>query len=522
MNTSGKAPALFEGQNLLFGCLAPSVSEVLSDGSYAVAFHSDAKDLVDPFDSGNTTQIFVRLPAINRTVLISKAATAQGGNIGANGSSEYATIAIVDATLGRYRICFASSATNLVIPNSSGNGVFCRDVRVVGNEITEESTAKITSVPSANSLTKPVLSADGSVLTFQSDGTIISSKQSNGFPQIYTYSFSSQSFRLITATAGGLPAKGISDMQSASRNGAAVVFRYSGFDLGGTADLKGFEATETTLLVHQTVATGINVQINTNAAGAPSNGGTVSGRLDSSGVYAVFSDSGTNIEASSNNKIQVYLKNISTGELARASVTTSGLAGDDDSGFETNASFAMPVAVGHRDSSANSPFVTFISFAPNLASIGSPSSTSPFVFRSVLVTPTPTPTPTPTATPTPRSISNNIKIIEPPDLEVLGKGSDGTYAISITCEKFTIGSSLFKSIPELVELLASGKARLTYAVDIRKAGSSKRITRVSSRNVVTVRKLSPGSYTVRYRVVATKGRQQIQSRLSPKVTIKLS
>jgi hypothetical protein len=63
--------------------------------------------------------------------------------------------------------------------------------------------------------------------------------------------------------------------------------------------------------------------------------------------------------------------------------------------------------------------------------------------------------------------------------------------------------------------LASKGIRVRYEVEIRKAGSKQRITRVSSRNVVTVRKLEPGKYTVRYRVTATNGKKTIRTRQSP-------
>jgi hypothetical protein len=92
----------------------------------------------------------------------------------------------------------------------------------------------------------------------------------------------------------------------------------------------------------------------------------------------------------------------------------------------------------------------------------------------------------------------------------------------VICELFKLDPLKIKLYPELVELLASQKARLTYEIEIRKAGSTKRITRVSSRNTTTVRKLSPGRYTVRYRVVATKGSKKIQSRTSPAASISLS
>ena len=103
-----------------------------------------------------------------------------------------------------------------------------------------------------------------------------------------------------------------------------------------------------------------------------------------------------------------------------------------------------------------------------------------------------------------------------------GRDPQGRYDIEVICEKFSVDSALIKESPDMLELLASKKARLVYEVEIRKAASKTRITRTSSRNVVSVRKLSPGSYTVRYRVAAILGKKRIQSRLSPTTKIQLS
>jgi hypothetical protein len=520
-SVDGNAPSKDDGVNLLFGCLGPSVSEPISDGSYGVAFHSDARDLVPEFNStaqGIATNVFVRFPALGSTVLISKMFNDPGNNA-ANDSSDQATIALIGVNPPRYRVCFRSSATNLIVNQDGPNALYCKTLEISGKTVTQGDTAIVKPNPLGGSLGRPALSADGKVLVFESDATIVPGKTKNGFLQIYTYSFETQTFRLISANAAGLPAIGTSDMASISRDGSTVVFRYSGDDLSGAANLKGFEGTEATFLVRHSAALDTNSQVNTSASGVPSNAVAYGGRIDSSGKYVVFSDNGSNLVAGASGGFkQTYVKSLETGEVVRMSVTSGNVSGDQDSGYNSNNSFASAVAIGHRASDEASPFVAFASFAPNLASVGAPNSTLPFVFRSVLVTPTPTPTPTPA----PRVFKKNIRITEPPEVEILGKRPNGQYDIEVTCEQFTVASSMVNQSKEFFEMLASKKARLSYVVEIRKAGSRKRQIRISSRNVVTIRKLTPGRYNIRYKVVVTVGKKKLQSRTSPSATVNLS
>jgi hypothetical protein len=536
VNTAGIAPSGPGGSNLIFGSLAPAVTGKLADGSYGVAFHSDALDLVSPVIDGSVipTQVYLRLPKQGRAVLISRDyLDGNNGNLPGNQNSEKATVAIVssDSTSTKYRVCYQSLASNIVDgENENGQVIYCRDITLAGDTITEDPTLIIKPVPfneQDKELGKPTLSADGKVLAFESNATIISNRPKNAYFQIYTYTFETQSLRLISSNASGFPALGNSTSPSISGDGSSIGFKYNAQSLGAPADLKGLEGISSSVFVKHTVSSGVNSQVNTNASGTPSNGQVHEGRIDTKSQYAVFSDSGSNITTTSDGiYFQVYLKSLITGEIVRTSVTSASQAGNEDSGLNTNPAFAAPLAIGHTSTSQDSPFVSFVSAASNLASVGAPDTTKPFIFRSLVVTPTPTPTPTstptPTPTPTPRTLTNQIRISEPPTLTILQKSPQGLYDLQIVCEEFSLDPLKIKNYPELVELLASSKARLTYSIDIRKVGSSKRITRVSTRNSVTVRKLTPGRYTVRYSVIATKGNKRIQSRVSPRASITLS
>jgi hypothetical protein len=159
-------------------------------------------------------------------------------------------------------------------------------------------------------------------------------------------------------------------------------------------------------------------------------------------------------------------------------------------------------------------------------------------------TPTETPTYTPSATPTsftaggsdngrgdgdptpeagtlpPVDLRDGGAVEVPPKVEVVRGEGEKFATVVITLPEVRIDPRLFEKFRRAVlEGLAVKGVRIRYEVEIRKAGSKQRITRTSSRNVVTVRKLEPGRYTVRYRVTATKGKNTLRSRPSPSTTI---
>jgi hypothetical protein len=205
--------------------------------------------------------------------------------------------------------------------------------------------------------------------------------------------------------------------------------------------------------------------------------------------------------------------------------------------------------------------VAYSSWADNLSIVGNPSEQEPYILASNFASPTPTPTYTPTpedtetatptatpdepgggdvggatATPTPTSeptsAAGTLPVIElkpggvikiPATVSIDRPSGSKTANVTIFLPDVKIDPSIFGSVKksDLLAMVASG-ARIKYEVEIRKSGSKQRINRVSSRNVVTVRKLTAGSYTVRYRVAATKGSKTIRSKTSPTASFRVT
>ena len=95
---------------------APAVSPVLPDGSYAIAFVSDATDIVPGYSpqTGNSKQVYIRLPKTNETLLVSAAPNTTGGpgQTGANAHCERVSITALPNP-NRYVIAFQSLSSNL-------------------------------------------------------------------------------------------------------------------------------------------------------------------------------------------------------------------------------------------------------------------------------------------------------------------------------------------------------------------------------------------------------------------------
>ena len=317
-------------------------------------------------------------------------------------------------------------------------------------------------------------------------------------------------------------------------------------------------------------------QVNTNEDGDPSSGEAKAGRIDATGRYVAFSDTGKNLrgrDESGEQQAQVYVKDLlpsdddddddekpvylaSKRDGDRGSPLASGEARP-----ESPLVSRPPVAIGASNGQVR---VAFSSWAANLGEFGQPSQPNPYLFASELggqaddtPIPTSTPTPQPSATPTstpsasaddddpgrdtnedngddtePDAEEGSLPAVDlregapidvPARVEVVRVPGEKTATIIVTLPEVRIDPKLFEKWTRAdVGAMAASGARIKYEVEIRKSGSKTRITRTSSRNVVTVRKLEPGRYTVRYRISASKGKRTIRSRQSTPTTITIT
>ncbi len=518
--TTGQAPAQASVNS---GSSAPAISPVAPDGTYAVAFTSDATDLVEGYVNArattNRSQIYLRLPKTGQTLLISRGvrvdppivgalessrvAPRAVNEIGGNDESVQPAVTLIGTSPTRYLVAFRSFATNFSTTEFQALYANIYTVQVTVASSGTTITSPLPLLPSLNGeLGNPVFSGDGRYIVFTSTATVIPGI-SSAEQQIYAYDRKAKKFELISRTSSGQPGNDSSDRPSISYLGNFISFRTTASDiipLNNTS--KAF-----VLFNRRTKAFS---QLNTSASGSPSNGLGYHGQIHPNGKYFVFSDDGTNLVASSTGAqalIQTYYKDLSSGFVLPVSVDAGGSTGNDSSGGSLfDSSFERPaVAMGSSGFSAAEPYASFISRAENLVQAGPLPEVDPFLYRSDIVVERP-------------RLAKNAPIESPPDvtikrLRAQGKGAD----ITITFQLFDLDTSAFRS--QEVSAAASSKVRIKYQLEIRKAGSKQQILRTISKNKVTINKLSPGRYSIRYRALGLYRKKTIRSKYSPKASL---
>jgi len=186
-------------------------------------------------------------------------------------------------------------------------------------------------VPASAGATNGVLSVDGRYVVFQSTSSNLVSGAFGG--QVYRHDRSSGRTELVSLSTAGGPGNNLSRDASVSANGRYVVFSSFATDLV-TGDANGAlmdvfvrdMAAGTTSLVN-TSATGVQADLASALSELPG-----ARKISDDGRYVVFLSSATNLVADTNSgRQQVYVKDMTTGAIVRASVSDAGLAGNQNS-----------------------------------------------------------------------------------------------------------------------------------------------------------------------------------------------
>jgi len=205
-------------------------------------------------------------------------------------------------------------------------------------------------VPANAGATNGVLSADGRYVVFQSSATNLVSGASG--TQVYRHDRVGGATLLVSVASNGNPGNSVSRDPSVSANGRYVVFASFATDLvagdtNGMSDVfvRDMQPGGTTALV--------------SSAGLPADGSSglsgLSGarEISDDGRYVAFTSIATNLVGGSNNgRQQIYVKDMTTGAVVRASVNAAtGEAGDRTS--QTPALSGNGQVVAFRSESTN-------------------------------------------------------------------------------------------------------------------------------------------------------------------------
>ncbi len=244
-------------------------------------------------------------------------------------------------------MAFSSTASNLVEGDTNrAEDCFFRDLATGALELLSVSTSGFTG--NAKSL-KPVPSSNGLVITFQSLADNLVSDDSNGQLDVFVRDRDAQTTRRVSISSQGDEANGDSTYPQISPDGRYVVFASTASNLASSDP-----NTRSDIFRHD-LKTGRTEHVSVDASGGEANGTSLYPAISGSGRYVAFQSTASDLVADdTNGRTDIFVRDMSTGQTERVSVSTEGAQGNDNSTYP--------------DLSDNGRFVIFLSKARNLAS----------------------------------------------------------------------------------------------------------------------------------------------------------
>ncbi len=301
-------------------CGPPSIS---ADGS-AVAFSSYASNLVEG-DNNFQPDIFVFDRSARKIERISVADNGVEGN----GASTSPWI----SGDGRY-VAYSSYASNLTPGATNGSvNVYVYD-RL--SRTTERITVGFDGSPANGYGESLSLSFDGRYVAFESSASnLVPEPYPNGTTHIYVYDRQQHQMERISVNAGGLQGNGFTRFPSISGDGQLVVFQSDAGNL--VANDTNFS---TDIFVYDREQKKIE-RVSVADGGAEGNSASTNPSVSPDGRYVSFASKATNLVAGDTNGFSdVFIYDRTQQHMVRASVTSQGAEGDDDSGIVYRAAFS--------------------------------------------------------------------------------------------------------------------------------------------------------------------------------------
>jgi hypothetical protein len=480
------------------GSGSPSISPVLPSGFFAIAFESSATNLSERPNTPNFSNIYVRLPTLGVTGLVSEGV----GSTLPNDESFLPSITTVLTSNNRNKaiVTYYSLASNLV-PNdtNSQTDVFVTEAIAPTTRSGEFSLPVTTRISKAavageeldGGSFRPKISGDGRYVVYLSRATNIVSPalpSPNFNAQVYRHDRVTGTTIMISKDSSGAPGNNESLFAETSYNGRYIAYGTYATNLA-TAPGAQFGLN----FLRYDAATGTTARINVNAQGQVGSGvGSLT--LSPSGRLVAFSDAAALIPADTNNLDDIFVKDMDTGDLELVSRGVAGTGG--------NAPSAAPSLTADTLNSLTNA-VAFESAATNLFA-GSVASGIGDIFLSSL-------------TISPPVVSTQTRIDVPPDAVVRSR------TVSFSSQKFQITESNQSSADSL---RSSRAIRYEWAItSTNTVGGKRRTLRTltrTKRNTLTVSKLRKTNYRARTRVlvVDSRGKTIFRTPYSPTQSFK--
>lgn len=501
--TSSGEQAVSDSVELPADSTYPAISRVLADGTYGVAFASRASNLAmaEAFsNTRNTGQIYLRVPSLKKTILISRGLN---GTEAGNEESFSPSLTALESP-NRFIVVFASYATNLVDPpqaagdeGATPNQTFRSNLYVAEVDVSNPNSIKVKITDSSEN----VASGQFFAPSISEDGRFIVCKTVNSdffpasdFLQIIRFDREKDLAEPITLGEQGA-GNGNSVMPSISADGRKIAFTTEADNLGVPA------RQGEPMFVLWTERDDTLDLINQNAFGSKGDGLYDQefplgphGKISPNGLYAVWSDKAGNLVVDDTNGVaDIFLKDLERKTVRRINLTN---------GQQLNLSSTFPSLSFFLRGSSSDPDILSV-FQTRATNVGT-----------ISVEPNPDPDQpganvdrifATTIAPPPRILQPNAPIATAPDVVVNSKKRE----VTINLVKFSLPKKKKKLVAYSVgpqAAVAPPKiGQIMYDVRIDRINGRKRKKvreSLETRNRVTIRKLEPGTYVVKYRVQA--------------------
>ncbi len=248
---------------------------------------------------------------------------------------------------GRF-VAFVSSATGLS-PNGQRQ-VFWRD-RLTGETKLVSATSAGTAGNGGSD--RPVISADGLVVIFESDATNLVAGDTNGSTDIFGWLATDPgNLERLSVGPGGVQANASSHWATVSGDGRVVAFSTNASNLTG-----GVAGTSTTNVVRRDVLAATNVLITANGAGTGV-GGDVPALSEDGNRLAFWSFAADLVAGDTNGLWDIFVYQHDTGSRRRVSLRADG--GERNQGADSTSRVVWPAISG------NGRFVAFATTSTNV------------------------------------------------------------------------------------------------------------------------------------------------------------
>lgn len=227
---------------------------------------------------------------------------------------------------GRY-VVFASGATGLVTLSTGGRQQVYRRDRV--NGVTELVSLSRTGVATIGQAFAPTVSADGRFVAFLSSGNDLVANDTNGAPDVFVRDMTSGTTVAASTDANGAFVSGGGSL--ANFPGARAISddgRYVVFTSTSTALVPDTNNGVAQVYVKD-LSTGAVVRASVDATGAAANAASLHATISGDGNVVAFESTSTNLSPlQTSPTLEVYVRDLAAGTTSLGSVSESGAAAD--------------------------------------------------------------------------------------------------------------------------------------------------------------------------------------------------